>query len=143
MKDSGKLLNSIYKGTDMGVSTINDFLENINTSEDFKKQVAHQANEYRDINREAGVLLQTQGYKPHGVSATAKKMSNISIKNNVNESENIAHYAEMMIKGSTMGINKIAKSIRSNSQVSDNERALAEKLLATEQHNIEQLIRFL
>lgn len=51
--------------------------------------------------------------------------------------------AEMMINGSTMGVTKITKGISGYSGKNKNITSLADKLLKTEQNNIEEMKRFL
>lgn len=143
MKESNNLLNSIYNNTDMGITSIYKLLENGSKNESFREQIKHQANEYQEIKNEAENMLKQKGTHPRGINAFSKKMADISVKANVNSDIGVAHCAEMMIKGSTMGINKIAKGMRENNNITEKERRLAEKLLNTEQENIEKLIRFL
>lgn len=143
MKDSNNLLNSIYKNTDMGITSINELLANGSKNEAFREQIKHQSNEYKEIKTEAENILKQKGFQPKGISSFYKKMADVSVKANVNSDISVAHCAQMMIKGSTMGINKIAKGMRENDNITEQERNLAEKLLNTEQENIEKLIRFL
>lgn len=143
MIQSYDLINSIYKNTDMGITAINELLQNGTKNQAFRDQIIHQSNEYKEIKNEAGNLLKKDGLKPKGISGLSKLMSDMAVKANVNSDISVAHCAQMMIKGSTMGINKVAKGMRENSRITDKERALAEKLLSTEQENIEKLIRFL
>lgn len=49
----------------------------------------------------------------------------------------------MMIKGSTIGITKNIKNIHKSGELSDDIKYLADKLVATEQDNIEQMKKFL
>ena len=51
--------------------------------------------------------------------------------------------AEMMIKGSTMGITKNIKNIHKYDGMSGDIMMLANKLVATEQDNIDQMKKFL
>lgn len=143
MKESSNLLNSIYKNTDMGITSIHELLVNGTRNQDFRDQITHQANEYSEIKYQAENLMKQKGITPQGVNSIAKKMADMSVKANVNSDISVAHCAQMMIKGSTMGINKIAKGMRENDNITEPERNLAEKLLATEQDNIKKLIRFL
>ncbi len=143
MIESNNLLNSIYKNTDMGITSINELLKNGTKNQAFREQIKHQSNEYQEINNQARNMLKENGLEPKGISGFSKLMSDMSIKANVSSDISVAHCAQMMIKGSTMGINKIAKGMRENNHISDKERGLAEKLLSTEQENIKKLIRFL
>ena len=54
-----------------------------------------------------------------------------------------ANIAEMMIQGSTMGVTKSLRTIRGCDLRDENVRRLADKLLKTEQANIEEMKRFL
>ena len=54
-----------------------------------------------------------------------------------------ANIAEMMIQGSTMGVTKSLRTIRTCDVKDEGVRRLADKLLKTEQANIEEMKRFL
>lgn len=54
------------------------------------------------------------------------------------------HVAEMLIQGSTMGVIQITRRLKDyEGSVDKNVQKLAEKLLSTEQHNVEECRKFL
>ena len=54
-----------------------------------------------------------------------------------------SHMAEMMCKGSSNGIIEITKRLSEHHEANEETRDLANRLLAAEEHNIEELKRYL
>ena len=53
------------------------------------------------------------------------------------------HLAEMMYQGSAMGVTKIIRNLREYTVQDPDVRALAERLLKTEENNMDQMKKFL
>ena len=54
-----------------------------------------------------------------------------------------SHVAEMMIKGNTMGVNKLVRSLREYDRNDSNITLLAKKLLDAEEEHIRELRAFI
>lgn len=142
MDGNTELLNYIYQNSQMGVETLKQLIE-IAEDNDFKKHLHSQLNEYKSLNRTALQKLKELGHEEKGIGGMAKISTymTISMKTLMNKSP--CHISEMLIQGSTMGIIDATKNIQKYNDADKQILQLADKLLKTEQNNIEQLKLFL
>lgn len=141
MKDDCTLLNHIRQTTEMGVDGIDSVIQYADGT--FRQALEQQRTEYHNIHNSADKLLRKHGGRPEDVSAFAKWSSELSsgVKTMMDSSE--SNIADMMIRGNTMGVTKGMQTMR-ECNVSDTAvTSLANKLIATEQANINQMKKFL
>ena len=141
MKDDSTLLNHIRQTTDMGVDGIDSVIQYADGT--FRQALEQQRTEYNKIHSSADQLLRKHGGRPEDVSAFAKWSSELSsgVKTMMDSSQ--SNIADMMIRGNTMGVTKGMQTMR-ECNVSDTAvTSLANKLIATEQANINQMKKFL
>ncbi|MDE6281089.1 MAG: hypothetical protein K2M15_04770, partial [Oscillospiraceae bacterium] len=98
---------------------------------------------YAMLQSAAGSLLQARGEPPKGLGPVAKASSEMMSTMKAMTDRSASNIAEMMIQGSTMGVTKSLRTIRDCNVKDDGVRRLADKLLKTEQANIEEMKRFL
>ena len=136
------MLNSIRRTTQMGCYGIEVVLdETVNRK--FRNALREQHKEYEEIFEEADRLLNERGGKVKDINPFTKYGSAVSSVLRVRASADpTAKIAEMMVQGNTKGM---IKSYRARRQCADDAqvRALSEKLLQTELHNVEQMKKFL
>ena len=141
MKDDCTLLNHIRQTTEMGVDGIDSVIQYADGT--FRQALEQQRTEYNKIHSSADQLLRKHGGRPEDVSAFAKWSSELSsgVKTMMDSSQ--SNIADMMIWGNTMGVTKGMQTMR-ECNVSDTAvTSLANKLIATEQANINQMKKFL
>ena len=141
MKDDCTLLNHIRQTTEMGVDGIDSVIQCADGT--FRQALEQQRTEYNKIHSSADQLLRKHGGRPEDVSAFAKWSSELSsgVKTMMDSSQ--SNIADMMIRGNTMGVTKGMQTMR-ECNVSDTAvTSLANKLIATEQANINQMKKFL
>ena len=141
MKDDCTLLNHIRQTTEMGVDGIDSVIQYADGT--FRQALEQQRTEYNKIHSSADQLLRKHGGRPEDVSAFAKWSSELSsgVKTMMDSSH--SNIADMMIRGNTMGVTKGMQTMR-ECNVSDTAvTSLANKLIATEQANINQMKKFL
>lgn len=141
MKDDCTLLNHIRQTTEMGVDGIDSVIQYADGT--FRQALEQQRTEYNKIHSSADQLLRKHGGRPEDVSAFAKWSSELSagVKTMMDSSQ--SNIADMMIRGNTMGVTKGMQTMR-ECNVSDTAvTSLANKLIATEQANINQMKKFL
>ena len=141
MKDDCTLLNHIRQTTEMGVDGIDSVIQYADGT--FRQALEQQRTEYNKIHSSADQLLRKHGGRPEDVSAFAKWSSELSsgVKTMMDSSQ--SNIADMMIRGNTMGVTKGMQTMR-GCNVSDTAvTSLANKLIATEQANINQMKKFL
>lgn len=136
------LLQHIHKGTVMGIESIRH-LSGLSESVAFSASLNNQLQEYEDVRAEASDLLTAAGQQPQGISAGVRLMSDMTSNMKSMMDRSSSKLAEIMIQGSTMGTTNLVKELNdyqgSNSQV----RALAQKLLKTEERNIQEMKKYL
>lgn len=137
-----EMLQCILKNAEMGCLGINDVKPYAN-SEKMSKALRSQNLEYGHIYHNAYSILRGRGYSPAKVGRFVAAMTSAKAKREMKNDSSDSHIAEMMIKGNSMGVQKIAQHIsrydKSNEVVSE----LANKLLSTQQANIEQMKSYL
>ena len=90
----------------------------------------------------AGKMLRNRGESVRHISPMAKTMTRISAQVDLRRDNTPSHVAEMMIKGSTMGVNKLVHNLREYDRGDSSVTLLAKKLLDTEEEHIRELRAF-
>ena len=135
-----EMLNYIRQTTEMGIDGIKLIIDDTD-EKDFYKELKRQMKEYEEIYLEADELLSELGGEKEDVKATAKIAAHLSGRMKT-LSGSMSKIAESMIQGSTMGVTKMIKHL--NDFLGDDRvRKIAEKLIKTEENNIEQLKNYL
>ena len=142
MNNNLEFLKFVSKNSEMGFKAIKDLLDAIDDKE-FKKIIKQQEKKYKEIYDEAVSLLDNYNEEPKDLSGMEKISSYIMIKIELIKDSSINNIAEMMIKGSNMGVIDIKKKLNTYDELDKKVTHLGEKLLETEENNIEQLKPFL
>lgn len=143
MNDTFQLLDSIFKGSQMGVKAIDRLLELIKDDKSIVGELDSQLKEYQLINDRARTMLHEYGEKEKDINPMAKISSNVSTTVNTMLDNSNSHIAEMMMQGNSMGIIKIIKAMNEYGGADEKAKDLANELLDTEQSNFEQMKKFL
>ena len=142
MLSENQLLNHIYQTAEMGqegIRSVLKYTEEPKLADALNSQYA----EYEKLQSTAGALLKARGDSPKGLGPMAKATSEVMSTMKAMTDRSASNIAEMMIQGSTMGVTKSLRTIRDCDLRDDGVRSLADKLLKTEQANIEEMKRFL
>lgn len=142
MLSENELLNHIYQTAEMGREGIQSVLKYTEEPK-LANALNSQLTEYEQLQNAAGSILQARGEPPKGLGPVAKASSEVMSTMKAMTDRSAANIAEMMIQGSTMGVTKSLRTIRDCDLRSDDVRRLANKLVKTEQANIEEMKRFL
>ena len=136
MEKDLKLLQKVYTGTNIGSVSLNAMLPGVK-SPSMRRAIITQINEYDKINSDAKSEISNLGKKPQKpvwASACASMEAKTNVKINV---------AEVIIKGSNMGIINITKEINKSHFCKPSTYNLARRLLKTEEQNVERLKEYL
>ena len=136
------MLNFIRQNTQMGRQGILEMLAHTD-HKDFSQALHRQLSEYESIYAEADRMLTSLGGDRENLSAMAKISSQMMTTMKTLADPSVSHMADMMIQGSTMGVTKIIQSKNDYDQSNEKVIALADRLLKTEQNNIEEMKKFL
>ncbi len=136
------LLSHVYQTADMGRDGIKTVRRRVRDPK-LLRALNAQDEEYRKLQDSAGKMLRERGVQPDGVGAMARMGSEMMGTMQTMMDHSATKIAEMMIQGNTMGMTKSLRTIR-DCKVKDGQvKDLADKLLKTEQANIEEMKGFL
>lgn len=138
MGKDAEFLNYIFQNAKMGVTGIDNIKDKIYDDE-LKNIIATQKKEYQKIADEATKLLNDLGVSEKDIGKMAQVMTYITANLELLKDDSTSNIAKMMIEGSNKGIIEINKNLNSYNNMNQNVIKLAKKLLATEQHNIDEL----
>lgn len=142
MTEEAKILENIRQNVEMGIDGINTVRKKVK-DEDFLAVLDSQRSEYRNILAETGNRL-------HSIDAPVETLSDVgnayakiftAAKTLIYTSD--SEIAEDMIKGTSMGITKLTRHLNDACDIPASTREFAEKLVKTEEKNIEELKKFL
>lgn len=138
MTGNEEILNYIHQNAQMGIETLPELIK-ISTDDEFIEELRSQFTEYKKIYDETNKLL----VHAKSIPKMAKFTSYIMIKMEVLMNKSPSHIAEMLIKGSLMGIIEIEKNFNDYKDANREILDLANRLLQTEKNNIENLKKYL
>ena len=136
------LLSHVYQTAEMGQDGITSVLKR-SRDPSLNQALERQKPEYHDLQASAGDMLRARGIQPDGVGAVAKLSSGMMSAMKTMMDHSSTKIAEMMIQGSTMGVTKSLRTLRDCHPKDPKVKDLADKLLKTEQANIEEMKGFL
>lgn len=139
---NGKAINDVYKNAHLALQSISDILPSVD-DEDLKKELREQYEGYEKTIGEISTFMAEKGVEPKDVNFFKKAMmyGSIKMKTAVNNSRN--QIADMMIKGTVMGISELTAMKNEGSNLDQDVLSLVEKLLALEEEYEQRLKKFL
>ncbi len=142
MINDAEMLNYVLQNAEMGCQGINVVRKRIHDSKVDGVLCDHLV-KYGKIYHCANNMLRNRGEEIHHVSPVAKAMTRIAAARDLRRDSSSSHIAEMMIKGTTMGINKMTRHIREYDKNDRNISMLAKKMFDTEEENLREMKAFL
>lgn len=142
MNGNSELLNFVYQNAEMGTRSIDKLLDIVEDQE-FRRHLEAQKKEYSTFEREAGNLLERSGCDEKGLTAFEKLRTYLMIDMQTLTDRSSSHVAEMMMVGSNMGVINGVKNLKKYPQADRETRELMERLVRSEENNVQQLKKFL
>jgi len=142
MDGNTELLNYVYQNAQMGERSTAQLTE-LSESPKFREHLQTQNREYESIRGQARDLLRQSGHEEKDINGFAKMSLYMSIGTKTLTDKSASHMAEMMMRGSTMGIIDVSKNLKKYAGADPEAVSLAEKLLRTEEANVEHIKAFL
>lgn len=136
------LLNFVYQNAEMGKETIPKLAKMVENT-DFRRVMESQLREYQTIYNTAEEKIKKSNQEAKGIGTMEKISAYTMLNLNTLLDKSSSHIAEMMMQGSNMGIIDITKKLKECPDAQPDTIRLAEKLLKTEEHNLEQVKAFL
>ena len=142
MKNSREILTSVLKTTQMGQIGIRSVLDT-SMRPGLRKALESQLREYDSIETEAHSIATQRGWDMDELDPSVRLWSNLMTRMKLNGRNTDSKIADMMIQGNTMGMTKSLKHLHDYHGKDEQVRDLANKLLKTEEANIQQMKKFL
>ncbi len=142
MLNDVEMLNSILQNAEMGCQGVKSVRKGLKDSR-VDGVLCEQLIRYGKIYHCANNMIRSRGGEIHHISPITKTMTKMAAGRDLRRDGSASHVAEMMIKGNTMGLNKMSRKIREYGGEDSNITLLAKKMLDTEQEHIRELKAFL
>lgn len=137
-----EMLTYVLQNAEMGCQGIASVRKKLHDS-DVDGVLCEQLIKYGKLYHCANNMLRNRGAEIHHVSSVTKAMTRYAAERDLKRDSSSSHIAEMMIKGNTMGINKMSRHIRNYNGSDQNINTLARKMIDTEEENIREMKAFL
>ena len=133
-----ELLNVIWKNAHIAMQAISDVSPETE-DEEMKRELADQYEGYEKFVSSVRAYMEERGIEPKDVNFIKKAMMTMGVKMNSMKDDSRSHIAEMMIKGTVMGITELGELLSSNSQASEEVLNFARELKSIEEEYEERL----
>lgn len=143
MNEEIEFLDYIYQNAKMGQESIGRLLKTRNKKDEIESVAREQLNDYRKISNSAKGMIERRKKKVKELDVLSKVATYMSVKMNLAKDDSPRETATMLIKGSNMGITQIKKHLEEYNLKNKNVINLANRLLAIEERNIENLKKFI
>ncbi|HCA05480.1 MAG TPA: hypothetical protein DEO32_06255 [Ruminococcaceae bacterium] len=137
-----EMLNCILQSAEMGCQGITSVRRRVR-KKSVDNVLCNQLMRYGKIYSAANSMLKSRGASARHINPVAKTMTRIAAQRDLQRDASSAHIAEMMIKGNTMGVNKMVRNLREYDRANPNITLLAKKMLDTEEEHIRELRAFI
>ena len=137
-----EFLNYIYQNAQMGIVGIDDIITKVEDKE-FEKLLNEQKADYENICNEAIQILKKYGKEQKELNKMTKMSSYMMVKMKTMTDCSTSNLAKMMMEGSNKGIIEITEKLNNYEEKDEEIVSLANKLLETEQNNLDDLKKFL
>ena len=142
MINDNEMLNYVLQSAEMGCNGITNVRKSLKDSK-VDGILCEQLIKYSKLYHCANTMLRKRGASVQHISPRAKAMTRYTAKRELKRDSTSSNIAEMMIKGNTMGVSRMAKHMRDYDGSDPYVTMLASKMLATEEENISELKEFL
>lgn len=141
-KDDIQLLREIQKNTEMGMHAL-DVVSNKVYDDSMALMLARESFKYGEIHDRARAQLLAGRQRPDPESKVNRMMLSAAITGNTLFDSSTSHLAELMIRGSSMGLSDLWKAMNHNAQAGEQTVELAKELMDFEENNIKELKKYL
>ena len=137
-----KAIIDVYKNAHIDLQSISDLLPQVDDA-GLKQELKEQYDGYEKIIGEISSFCKSNGIEPKDINPMKKAFmwSSIKMKTMINNSRN--QIAEMMIKGTIMGITELTAMKNEGEKLTDEIREFVNRLLTLEESYEERLKKYL
>ena len=136
-------INEVYKNASVALLSISNVVPEI-TDVELKKEILDEYDGYEKLLGEITKFMAEKGYEAKEVGMMKKFMMKSGIKMNTAMDDSESNIAQIMIKGTVMGITELCELINNSETVTDKKIIeYAERLKSLEESYEERLKKFL
>ena len=136
------ILNQINKGIKMGMDSISSIAEKV-TDDKLKDDLQFEYNKYNEILNDVNAELGKYEEFPKELNPAQKMMGWFDIQISTLNDNSDSKIAEMLIKGTNMGIIEGVKLLNHNPDTEQHIKDILNKFIDFQQNNVEQLKKYL
>lgn len=136
------ILNEVNKGIKMGMDSISTISEKVGDNQ-FKDDLLFQYDKYNEILNRINSELKNYDDFPKELPPMQKTMGYIDIQMSTLTDKSNSHIAEMLIKGTNMGIIEGVKLKNHNPEVEPTISNILDDFIRFQENNVEQLKKYL
>lgn len=136
------IYREIQRNAEMAIKAIDTISDKV-YDDQLSMQIQRQSNKYAEIKQRACERLLQNHVEPYHTNQMQNMMLVGGIHYNTLLNSSTGHIAELMIKGSNMGILEMNKILNHNNEAGEQTVALAKELIDFENRNIERLTKYL
>ena len=137
-----KALNDVYKNAHIALQSISDLLPCVE-NDDIKNELLEEYEGYEKVIGEISAFMAENDLKPKDINPIKKAMMWSGIKMNTMFDTSRTHLAEIMIKGTVMGITELTAMKNEKENLNEKTIEYIDKLLALEEEYEQRLKKFL
>ena len=141
-KENNALLNEIYHATRMGQHAIQAVLPKVENPK-LREKIESQGDAYGRIAEKSRRMLFGHHTEPQKATLLERMGIWSSVRANTMVDKSSSHIADMMIKGSSMGINDIGKKLADLENADAGAKELAEEYLQCEEKHIDSMKKYM
>lgn len=141
-RQSAEILKSVYKNADMAYESSGDVLKHC-VDQKLRSEIRSERERYRSVANQARTELVRRGSVPRTFPTAAKMMAKMGISMKTMRDSSSQNLAEMMLRGTTMGIIDMQHALNRSSKAEERIRNDAQQLLKREQQFCDNLKKYL
>ena len=137
-----KAVNDAYKNAHIAMQSISDLLPEVK-DEGIKRELEEEFKGYETHINNVSAFMKENEIEPQDINAFKKAIMKGSIKMKKFFDDSKNQIADMMLKGTVMGINELAQMMNEKKNLDENVKTLISELLKTEESYEKRLRKFL
>ncbi len=136
------ILNEINKGIKMGMDSISSIAEKV-TDDQLKDDLQSEYNQYNEILNDVNAELGKYEEFPKELNPAQKMMGWFDIQISTMTDNSDSKIAEMLIKGTNMGIIEGVKLLNNNPETTNEIKNILTNFIQFQENNVERLKKYL
>lgn len=136
------ILNQINTGIKMGMDSISNVSEKV-TDENLKNDLLFQYDKYNEILNKVNSELKNYNEFPKELNPMQKAMGWMTVEWNTIDDKSDSNIAEMMLKGTNMGIIEGVRLLNNNPNTEEPIKNILNEFIKFQENNVEQLKKYL